>query len=65
MWETRDTYKSMNEFPKQCLGNLGFAIKNDLLRLKNNRIIIKAGKKIIDVQLLFKIYMYVQREQSE
>ena len=55
----------MNEFPKQCLGNLGFAIKNDLLRLKNNRIIIKAGKKIIDVQLLFKIYMYVQREQSE
>ena len=44
---------------------IGFAIKNDLLWLNQNKIFIEEGKKIIDVQLLFKIYMYVQKDHPD
>ena len=42
---------------------VGFSIKNDIHWLNKNGIIIPKGKRIIDIQQIFRIYRYVQSKK--
>lgn len=60
-----DYRKSIQKYLNSAEIIIGFSIKNDIYWLNRNGIFIRKHKKVIDVQHLFQVYMYVQKEQPE